>query len=846
MKKIRKFGPSLKSVLVAMAASALLPVSGLVPTAASAQEVMGSCLDFDLSIHVRSEQNPYGEGWNAIALYDGVPTFSDPAATQPAGTLNLGDVVQIIEDGDNVGVRSIGAPDTAISYTRRADLNCENRPLFSPVTRLERKAVVKVDTVRSDDTANRTVSAYRTPTLDDCDETCRKLSRFDLYFVMAETEDALLLSREVRVATSINSPMVGWISKDDVYEWPYSVGLRVREDYTFGDGYGTVCGYFTLEEAREAHPDMCQPILGGPSWFETSTRLLVMQQHPLVPGDTNPSEDGVIFETVAPISSRAESSVSVSDGMLTTADAAPADLAVDPTDLRGADVDSLLKNNRIDLFFLVDGTRSMLPYIDAIRGTQANEGLIQVMLNGFQREIASGVKFRAGFRVFRDTNNSDRVSIGEGLPLAEQDCPAMTDADSVANLQAFNQAISNVQVTNEVNDDYSEDLYGGLEQAIRDMRGCSDNRKLLLVITDAGYDAEMQRRRGVEVPDLDRMATRFNEEYPGGAIFFLRPPLNTQVSSQQYLDAYNDLESEASALLSRLSIVQEMASAGEDLKFFLQLQGAPDDGAAVVGVLRDTIISENVQPAIIDNLIIDIRGGASLQQAIQRLRAENQDIPGYFWRLVERGACDDLGEACMNATYQSVRSIFVVNDPAKIALDVWMDGEQLQSWDELLARATSVDLSVSEMRNAAVSAIDDAIRTVIREPAYEDENETFGEYLQRAGNLPIGFKTPLLGYSLADLIRPDRVTSCELLGLMTWLDASRQMLRITGRGSALPDYTASDQAPMCSDLTESGAKIRNPTGSIGERGLGAGTLRSSSAENTLAKPIYWIPQQYLP
>ncbi len=846
MKNLREFGPKVRSALAAVVGSTILSAFAVSPNAVLAQEVVGSCVGFDLSIHVRSEQNPYGEGWNAIALYDGVPTFVDDQESSQAGSLNLGDVVQIIEGGDILGVRNIGAPDTAISYVRRADLNCENRPLFSAVTKLERKAVVKVDTVRSDDAAGKTVSAFRTPRLDDCDDTCRKLSRFDLYFVMAETDDALLLSREVRVATSVNSPMVGWISKDDVYEWPYSVGLRVREDYMFEDGYGTVCGYFTEEEARESDPDKCQPILGGPSWFETSSRLLVMQQHPLDPNDTSPSPENVIFETIAPISSRAEAAVSVSDGMLTTADAGEGGLVVDPTDLRGADVDTLLRNNRIDLFFLVDGTRSMLPYIDAIRGTDTTEGIIQVMLNGFQREIASGVKFRSGFRVFRDTNNADRVSIGEGLPLGEQDCAAMTDADSIANLNAFNQAIASVQVSYETNDDYSEDLYGGLEQAIRDMRGCSDNRKLLFVITDAGYDAEMQARRGVEVPDLDRIATRFNEEYPGGAIFFLRPPLNPENTSPLYRTAYDDLIEEARDILGRLKIVQDIVSAGDPANFFVQLQGDPADGAAIVGMLKDTVIQDNVQPAIIDNLIIDIRGGASLQQAIQRLRAENQDIPGYFWRLVERGACADLGSACANATYQSVRPIFVVNDPAKIALDVWMDGQQLQAWDDLLARATSVDLSVSEMRNAAVSAIDDAIRTVIREPAYEDENETFGEYLQRAGNLPIGFKTPLLGYSLADLIRPDRVTSCELLGLMTWLDASRQMLKVAGRGNALPDYTPSEQAPICADLTASGLKIRNPTGSIGERGLGSGTLRSSSAENTLAKPIYWIPQTYLP
>jgi hypothetical protein len=810
---------------------------GTPPVLAQTVEINGSCVGFDLSQDVRSPQNPFGEGRLATALYDGVQTFTTQEGDTAAGTLQLGDVVQIIEDGDLVGVRSIGADDASVQYVQRGDLGCENKPLISDITHLERKAVIKVETALSSSTEGRSVSAYRTPFLNDCADNCRKLSRFDLYFVFAETADALLLSRDVRAITSGNSPMVGWIAKSDVYEWPYSVGLRVREDFTYGDGYGTVCGFFTLEEARENAPDKCQPILGGPSWFETSTRLLVMQQHPLDPDDTDPSPDEVIFETVAPISSRASDTVEVENGTVT---------AVDPAALRGADVDTLLRNNRIDLFFLIDGTRSMQPYLDSIRGTAGTPGMIQSILSSFENQL-DAVRFRAGFRVFRDTNGADRNSIGEGLPLPEQDCSAMSAEDSRRNLQDFNTAIAQVQTSSETGDDYSEDLYGGLQQALRDLRGCPENRKLVFIITDAGYDEQEQVSRGVTPPSVSTMTTRFNEEFEGSAIFFLRPARNEALTSGDYNAAYDDVLTEANTILNGLNIVQEATAAGEGTADFLLQLGSSDDAAEIVSRINDTIVEANVQPEVINQLIIDIRGGASLQQAIQRLRAEEQDIPGYFWRLVEQSACDDLGEACTEATFQSVRQIFVRNDPNTIALDVWMDDEQLQAWDQLLDRATDLDTNVGEMRIAAVSAIDDAVRTVIREPPYEDENETFGEYLARAGYLPIGFKTPLLGYSMTDLIRQDRVSSCELNGLTTWLAASREMLRIVRNGDVLPDYTTSEDGLVCgTPVTPAGQLIHNPTSTIGERSLGAGTLRSSSTENTIAKPIYWVPQAYLP
>lgn len=842
-------GRGISQFLRRTVAAGLVSGSMLIAGAAVAQaqnyQITGSCIGFDLSRDVQSEENPAGEGRTVLALYDGVPLYADASASTPAGTLRLGDVVVAVEDGDYLGVRPLSESRETLRYVYRGDIGCENRPLNSAASGLERKAVIKTDTVRSDDEQGRTVSAYRTPALNDCTENCRKLSRFELYFVFAETENALLLAREVRVATNANTPLVGWIAKEDIYEWPYSIAARVREDYVFNDGYGSICGYLSLEEAREADPDKCQPILGGPSWFNTSTRLLVLQQHPLVAGGSTLNTEQVIFETIAPITSRDASSVTASGGTLTAG--AGGDYIVDPESLRGASTDVLLKNNRIDLFFLIDGTKSMLPHIDSIRGRNGEDGLIQVMLNGFQQQIASGVRFRAGFRVFRDTNRPDRNSLGESFVLPDQDCALMSAEDTEANLAEFARAIETVNVSTDDQDDYPEDLYGGLAQALRDMGGCPENRKLVFIITDAGYDEKAQAARGVAIPDINRLAERFNDEYPGGAVFFVRPPLDTSVRNQKYMDAYDDLIEQAQRLLPKLNIVRELVESGEAADFFFQLRGDQADGASIVGEITQNIIRKNVAPEVVDNLIIDIRGGASLQQAIERLKRENRDIPAYFWRLVERGACEDLGEACSNATYQSVTKVYFANDPKAVALDVWMNIEQLKAWNDLLTRATSHDQAVAEHRQSAVSAIDDAIRTVIREPPYNDENEPFGEYLERAKKLPIGFLTPLLGYSMADLIRPDRVSACELLALMTWLDASRQMMKIAESGLRLPDYVVSEGPGGCPQMTDAGRRIRNPASTIGEKPLeGGGSLKSDAAQNSLAVTTYWLPQKYLP
>ena len=47
-------------------------------------------------------------------------------------------------------------------------------------------------------------------------------------------------------------------------------------------------------------------------------------------------------------------------------------------------------------------------------------------------------------------------------------------------------------------DDYAENLYGGIDQALRDIDECSDNPKMIFVIGDAGYSAVAQQKRGVK------------------------------------------------------------------------------------------------------------------------------------------------------------------------------------------------------------------------------------------------------------------------------------------------------------------------------------------------------------
>lgn len=790
-------------------------------THAGAEGAVGDCTNFDLSELVKSDAHPFAEGQKAFALSADTPTYSDENGTPGSEKLGLAEDIIVNSAGPKyILANRIGRTDAKF-YVDRAMISCSAATLFSNQTGLERKAVIRTETAVKGE--GKPVRAFPRPDLGGCDDNCRKLTRFSVYYIAAEADEAVLLSQETRLVGSGQlSPIVGWVSKNDIYEWPYAIGVRPAEILQSGDGKDFICGYLTLEDAQAKSEGACQPILAGQDWYKISSRMLVMRQ----------LEDGIL-ETVAPVAGGAGELHE--DGKIT--------LAVDPNDLRGADTQTILDFNRLDVFFLIDGTKSMKPYIDAIRGVEGKPGFIQQVLQGLQTELSSGVSIRAGFRVFRDTNTPTRNSIGEGLPLEDVDCPSLNREELDALLDDFQAKVGQIQVSTDDNDDYPEDWFGGIEQAIQDVAGCKDNQKLIFVITDAGYDLEEQLKRNAAIPDLDRTIKRLNGDALDRAqVFFVRPPVNPElVNKKEYKQAYDLLEAQA-----KEQFLPKLALVGEDVEpFWLQLQGKDYDGAGIVGKILEKV-KATAEPKVIGEILIDINGGASLRDSINRLRDDHQDIPAYFWRLVERGACKDLGDACSNGTFQSVKTVYI-NDPrANLAFDVWMTDEQLDNWKQFLKIANSGDNMLHEKRQAIASGIELALRTVIREPAFTDVDETIGEYLRRAGQLPSDFISPLLGYSLGNILNPNKVSECELLRLQNWLIASEKMIHIAASGRDLPQYAvlSGSEASLCSELSEEGKKIP----------IIGGTPIAKPFENpdyTLKQkeafqPTYWIPQDYLP
>ena len=826
----------IRYILFVFAFMVAVGTGALTSVAAPAEDVSrdGRCVGVDFDREAQLAQATSGVGRSVRVLDGDAKGASEKDGSGRELKLEFNQrlfVTNVGSDRDDpksrIGVRRIGFEDETW-WVERGALLCQlDTPMRAKNSGLERKILIKTSIAKQSSSEAQIVKAKTYLSDRPCGTDCRDITRFSLYFVYAETETHLLVSFDANLKTTggdfSGSGLVGWISKANVIEWPWVVGLRPREDLKFTDskgaGAGAICAFSSLEDAR-AKKD-CLPVLGGMSWFLTENRLNVLGVH-----------DG-FYEVAAPVSGTRQKDTSFNDKSV----------RIDPTVLRGANVEDLKVANHVDVFFLIDGTSSMTPYIDAIRGTPGRPGIVQMISERLRSKFDQGVNMRFGFRVYRDTDGAGNTGIGEGLSLAdvdEESCQSVDPAAMEENRSTFLREIAKVHVAVDEHDDYPENTLGGLEAAFDDIKGCQKNTKLIFVIGDAGYDAAAQAARHRPVVGIDRLATNFASTFKGAAMFFIRPP-NDSIHAKNphsYHDAWLMFGAQAQEILNILPSQKEKVSS-----YFFDL---PNDLTMPTSML-DMITSAAAgvsQPDALNDVITDIRGGMSLEKAIERISEQRRDVPVLFWKLLQSRGCEALGSACTKSIYQSVETMYVPTD-APVELDVWMSYLQLQDWSRFLQTALRQDQDVSTRRRALLSALLAALQDIVRTPIYEDTRETVGDFLTRAGWLPQGLKTPLLSYSMADLVAPTTVRDCELLLLFDWLDASRLMLKTVQSTEFLADVHYSDQpaSSRCPSISQKGVNLRLLDGQPQSRRVD----QKYKVVTTMSKTrIFWVPLAYIP
>lgn len=835
----------------AILGTAALVLSTVVSAPADAR-VYGSCDRFQFSKLVvdpstkrevkRSlvkEDGALGVVFLTRIINAGAPVYRDPSLSgSPVQSLGFDEKVQIVATTparDALKVSTVA--DKELGWVAPTNVLCLLTPATSNVTHLEQKFFVRTETTKRDEL--KSVRAYPTPRTDDCgDRQCKELSRFETYYVFGYDDQSrrYLLGGSYKVG--LDAVLVGWVPEDDGILWETNYGLRPRENLKIAAGEKdageekAVCVYPSVQDALLKQK--CQPLLGGMRWFKYPMRAPVLGRS---------SQDDRFYRVVLPVAGKAGSAGD---------DAFEVALQLDKS------VDGIKDLGTIDVFFLIDGTNSMQPYIDQVVGTKARPGFVQNILALYAKDDRyQGAALRFGYRVYRD-KYAGEDELGEGQPFSKN-CSAGAD-ELRRDQDEFQTALSSLKASTgdaaKGDNDLEENLFGGLLKALDDIYVCPDHQKVVFVIGDHGYSAANQAARGRGPISMQDLIPFFagdpsDEQFTPLVTFFVQTPsaVTSDAAGAAHRAFYNQGKELVEAIVlnarqrSALNLKNATEKAAKLTKsppedFLLSIQ---DEGQILQAALDKVKLFSNVK--VLNEVIADLRGGSALVDIIERLQGSERygNLPGLAWDIITAKACKALGSGCYEQVFDTILE-GVVADNGEVTEDVWLTEDQFGDWRTILGAVPDiVDLPEEAMlRKALVSNLTTSLSKVLNGLSVEATGEEIGKFLQRTKGLPIGNDTRLLSYSLQELSDESRIEQCEVTRLISWLNSSKEILEIVNR-NYYPDVKIvpadAKDCPLSRELprlAERPSDERFPETSMRFNPPISGTR------------IWWVPRQFLP
>jgi hypothetical protein len=740
------------------------------------------------------------------SLREGAPVFFAPVGNTVRGGTRFGAVFEtmwIDPDEPEQGRVLVRRPADRepLGWMDRADLLCRATPLrTAPTGGIERKAFIRTATTTPGQT--QSVTAFPGPVVTDCPAGggCRALSRFELLFVYAEDPQTgrLLLGFEHSLL-DVDVKPVGWVPAAQTIPWHTRYGLRPA------DHVAQTQLYASADAASRRDKSQAFPVIGNQDgrWYGYPMHL------PLVAKEEVGGQ--WVYKVAAP--------------------GPKLNVGADP--FAGTDDNMILTLKGVDVLFLIDGTRSMGPYIAEVASAVETSPGPAVDDNSSH----SGNHFRFGYRIYRDRfadappwNCTNGVC--EGVALDQADC-TFDPATTTSSRDKVVAGLGAVRVSEEQADGYPEALFAGVGQAIDDLGGCDDRLKVLIVIGDHGDHGALP---GALHSKIANSARDF-------LVFFVQTPPTT--TAADYLAAYAKFQADADAVLrllyGRSSFLDHPLEA-ERTRALLHL----DNAAATGQLIRDLIAGYTSSRAV--NEVFDaIRGGEGLD-AFLRERMQQGDLPVLFWERVYTNLCaaqgSRLGPQCTQPVEHTVDHAWA---PAnhEWTPEVWLDARDLDAWLNTLDRLSRPGGGSAEnLRQAFINLLLDVLQKQVGQPPIPDTGETFEQFVQRRAALPVREQSPLLGYDLATL---RQIEPCELRRLQIWAGQVHDLLeRVKANPTLTPELNLQDYPDNCAGLSDSGRRIPNMAldapntwGPLTPDGTG-------SYEHDLHGVRYWLPQAFLP
>ena len=658
------------------------------------------------------------EDYSVRAFRPNTPVYLDSSGdARAAKVLQFGERVLIADPGEGTGRMKIADLDLQrLGWVERNAVLCR-------LPAENQRIIVRTDTSERDQSQPRKL--YQTPDPFPADQRCEGglsrclvVGRSQWYYSFGEENDHYLIASSADLRSYSARLTMGWLPKSDGYAWNTGLGLRPREELAnvkAGSPEEFVCAYPTMEDLKK---DVnCSEILGGMRWFGLSVRMPVLQE-----------ADGA-YEVLLPTVGRAS------------------------RDNRSSEIERL---NRIDVFFIIDGSRGMQPAVDAIKSLSGR------IVEHLKAKIGQGGVIRLGFRIYRASGKqADGVISSEFLALPNDNC-------NLSNIGDFVDAFAKVKAFDSPGVDFYTNSFGGMIQGGEDASGCPDNTKLFFVIGDTGYDAEKQKRGGFSAWSEAQVAQRMKRTGTGTPlIFFIQVPSNpTSVHNKEnYTQSRFAFEMQARNINSAVYSGTALTGA-----FLIASGVAGDQIANFVFDQIDTFLN----PGIVKMLNDSLRARESLVSIIERLRGDSRsNIPINYLTAILEG---------INRAYVPVDDNVIV--------------EVLLSRNQLEERLHALRAS----NNPSGSGLDMPSRDRLRD----------GLRLLRTTDWIGNPRSKFLAYSDEELGDASKVPLCEIVYLQQYLARKYEILSIVqdGDGKIRPVFTeARRPEAICPNMSDKGRNL---------------------------------------
>ena len=736
----------------------------------------GRCADYDFSQWTKNGEIDTN---NFVrVLRHNAPLYPKANSTRPRQQLKFGEAllpIRINSLRKRIQVRTSGTR-TPLGWMEGQDLLCGLKPLQSDKG-LDRKVFIKTPDSKDPSTTVPAYPSYQGP----CNGRCKQLSRFRLYFIYAEDKDNqryLVIDSHTLEGISEPPSLVGWVESGSTIPWNTKLGMRPREEVE----------HISLQSKNSNREGI--ELGGGNIWYTLPIHIPIL--------DIN--QDQQLYHVAAP--GIGFEGFKQYENVLTT-----------------------LK--LVDVFFLIDGTASMGPYIKAAR--QAVENIAYGLRNEPNFRETS---FRFGFRIYRDTYADNITGLGcsggicEGMPLSTTTCQSNSQA-SEDNWQAFVSLLDRIKETRNDQDDYPEKLFNGMRQAIEDMEPCPDRTKILFVIGDHG---DKQREWPHDLVD------DFDSAFDRKVIFFIQTPKARK--SRGYRWAYKTYRTQAFKLLDRILPTEYNGIIIPRTDYFLSLNQTQLATQVVEQVKKYS------PSGLINELEQALAGGEALQTVLKRSMKAG-GMPILYWKWIEETGCSELGRQCQTSANHRVVDFYISTDKRKVQEEVWMTTDNLEDWLNLLRPFEDlVRLPVRKQRAEFVRLLRKQIQDILG--GYPRENITLSEIITMARKdaLPMREDSPLLQYTIKEI--REEIEGCEVLRLIEWVNAIRNVLQKVYHDSTQKvvftlEYPRSGSCP----LTAKGRKV--PKLKMGRsKDLGPDETTYRYDHTLYNNTVYWLPVDYLP